>query len=751
MEGRRRPFAQRKACEATYGNLNLQRFDAMGGSGRRIVEAGMSMNRWNARLAVALLVAAGLAGCGQKLYMTPSEKEHYTQDLGLPDRLEADPHLTILPSGRLTAAPTTVNDTERPLRYMSLPEAIAIALEQGNIGSQSSLFPGIVNDNLLQFNGRFVGLSDSIRVLSLDPAIAGADIDASLAKFDMRWITSTTWGKRDDATGNILQSFQNGDNASMSTGLYKFLPTGGVAGITLSNDYSFLTNPPQNAQVFTNPTHKPRAQVAFEQPLLQGLGVEINQLLVAHPGAFTISGARSPGGGRVEGVLITRLRYDQSRVEFERNVNFLLLNVEYAYWNLYGSYYTLFSREQGMRQAFEAYKLNKARFEAGALPEQDLQQTRAQYELFRGQRITALGQVLDRERQLRGLLGLPVEDGKRIVPSDSPTLAEFKPDWTAALTECMSYRPELILSRQDLKFRQLDLLLQKNFLKPDLRFFANYDINGIGTRLDGSADYRTSTDGFGNTTTVPGNALATLADNDFNTWNVGLRLDVPLGFRDSNAAVRVARLNLARSYYQLKDQERKAEALLAVNYREIQEYYETIETNRAQREANARQLELRFQQYKVGKGTLDVLLEAQRNFADSLASEFLAITNYNSRLAGFHFSKGTLMSYDGVQISDGPMPAAAQVRAVEHQRRRSLALEVRQRPALQPGGPSAHEPMYGNMPPLSDLPVTKPNASSYPPGTEPPAAIPLPPPTPMPTQGPAGSVPITATPTPIGQ
>ena len=366
--------------------------------------------------------------------------------------------------------------------------------------------------------------------------------------------------------------------------------------------------------------------------------------------------------------------------------------------------------------------------------------------MFRGQRITALAQVLDKERQLRGLLGMPVEDGKRLVPSDSPTLAEFKPDWTSALNECLSYRPELILARQDLKFRQLDLILQKNFLKPDLRFFANYDVNGIGTRLDGSPIYRSTTDQNLQPIDIPGNALSSIADNEFNTWNVGLRLDVPLGFRDSNAAVRVARLNLARSYYQLKDQERKAEALLAVSYREILEFYATIQTNRAQREANARQLELRFQEYRVGKGTLDVLLEAQRNFADSLATEYTAIVNYNSRIAGYHFAKGTMMSYDSVQVSDGPLPAAAQVRAVEHQRRRSLALEVRQRPALpQPGGTSSHEPIYGNMPPLTDLPIGQPVNSAYPPGTEPPAAVPLPPPTPMPAQGPVTPVPMPVT------
>ncbi len=50
---------------------------------------------------------------------------------------------------------------------------------------------------------------------------------------------------------------------------------------------------------------------------------------------------------RQEGILITRIRFDQQRAEFERNVNQMLLNVEVAYWNLYGGYWTLYSREQG--------------------------------------------------------------------------------------------------------------------------------------------------------------------------------------------------------------------------------------------------------------------------------------------------------------------------------------------------------------------------------------------------------------------
>lgn len=670
--------------------------------------------RWKTRFVVGLMLAFATLGCGRNVYMNELDYQHYTRQLGLPEGLESRPHASIVPELRNTQAPTTINDCDRPLRYLALAEAIAIALEQGNIGSQSALFPGIVNDNLLQFNGRFVGSSDSIRVLALDPAVTGTDIEASLAKFDARWVTSLNWNKRDDAVGNQLLNFQNGDNSTFNTGLYKFLPTGGLVGVTFNMDYNFLTNPP-NGQVTTNPSWRPRAQVQFEQPLLEGYGVEYNQLAISHPGAITASGVRSPGGGRVEGVLITRLRYDQSRTEFERNVNFMLLNVEYAYWNLYGAYYLLFSREQGLRQAYEAWKLNKARWEAGAIKEQDYQQTLAQYELFRAQRITALGQVLDRERQLRGLLGMAIEDGQRLVPSDIPTLAEYQPDWNIAMQEVMSYRPELVLARQDLKYRQLDLLLQKNGLKPDLRFFANYDVNAIGTQLDGGPN-RASVDQFNQVTTTPRNALSALADNEFNSWTVGFRLDVPIGFRDAHAQVRTARLNLTRSYMQLKDQERKAEHFLALQYRELQQYYAEIQAQRAQREANGRQLDLRFQEYKVGRGTLDILLEAQRNFANSLADEHTAIVNYNNRLCGFQFAKGTILQYSNVQIADGPVPGAAQIRAVEHQRQKSMALELRQRPGMfkPPADPcdatSGNTPLYemqgaGMALPKKDVPM----------------------------------------------
>src|SRR5262249_60546953 len=119
------------------------------------------------------------------------------------------------------------------------------------------------------------------------------------------------------------------------------------------------------------PASRPRLQFAFAQPLLEGFGVEINQLRESHPflgaGVFGLNVAPTlalggsgrqfqPGG---EGILITRLRFDQSRGDFETHVNQMVFNVGVAYWNLYRAYLNLYSREQGPRFPFETYPPTK--------------------------------------------------------------------------------------------------------------------------------------------------------------------------------------------------------------------------------------------------------------------------------------------------------------------------------------------------------------------------------------------------------
>lgn len=656
--------------------------------------------RWKVVVAVIALAFAASVGCKQQCFMTADDLDHY-KALGVTG-LECEPGPSIVPAVSSMSSPATVIDSDRPIRYMTLAEAIAIALEQGNTGNFFPFLgntPGqlrFINDVLASFGGPGNTTNSSIvntaaetniRVLALQPAIIGTNIESALSKFDTRWVNNITWSTTDQPVANALQTIQSAitpggtsviaqDQASATTGLIKPLPTGGVAGITFNTTYLL-----SNLRQAVNPAYQPTLTFSFEQPLLQGFGVEINQLRASHPGSILNP---FPNLSRTEGILITRVRFDEQRADFERQCNIMLLNVELLYWNLYGTYWALYSREAALRQAYEAWKINRARFEAGRIPIQDLAQSRQQYENFRGQRVSAMADLLEAERQLRGILALPMEDGTRIVPVDEPTLAPYHPDWHGAVNEALALRPELILARNEVKVAQMNLINQKNLLMPDLRFVSQYGYTGIGTRLDGPR--------FGGTG-VPGNAFASMSSGDFINWNIGLQSTIPLGFRDANAAVRAARLNLAASYQILKDQERKAMQYLTYAYRQLYYSYEQIKIQRAQREAAAVQLEARFKLYIAGskESTLDILLEAQRVWADALKAEYDAIVLYNFSLVSFEFGKGTIMQHDNVVIGEGALPACAQVRAVEHERQRVKALKIREHAEPPTPPPGAFE------------------------------------------------------------
>jgi outer membrane protein TolC len=674
--------------------------------------------RWTAAICGGLAVMlAAVGGCKQRCFV--SEQDYYSLQQGVPLDLPNNPQITAKPVTPFVGAPQTVYDLDRKVRFFSLAEAIALSLENGNVNP----------DQLVQGPrgpASFQVLSQplAVRVLAYNPAGAGANIENSLSKFDAVWASSMVWSSTDQPIGTALQAFQAGQtglnaivstDASLSSALIKPLATGGTAGFAVNFPYQFTNLPAR-----VNPNYRPRIVFGFDQPLLQGFGVEINQLRQTHPIArsiltqgqngFPISPALTQQfAPNVDGILITRIRFDQSRMEFERLVNQMLLNVETAYWNLYGSYWTLYSREQALRQAFAAWRITKTRYEGGDKNIGDVAQARGQYELFRAQRLTAVDQVLENERLLRNLVGLPADDGTRLVPSDSPTLAAFRPHWETALNEAMEHRPELLLARQEVKVQQLNLIRAKNALLPDIRIGATYDVNSIGGQLDGN---------------TPNNAFKNLASDQFNSWQVLLSMNMPIGFRQAHTQVRLAQLGLAQTFEVLRNQELNVQSLLGQRYRQLASFYEQIKAQRAQREAYAVQIRVREESFRAGREnfTLDNLLEAQRFWADALANEYNAIVQYNIALAGFQFEKGTILQHNNVNIAEGPVPDCVVERAAEHFHERTAALVLREHAApatYLPCGSGTPEPVVappeqGKLPTIPSLWKTTPPLQEVP-------------------------------------
>lgn len=647
----------------------------------------MSRSRWFKRALAGVLTVSAAGGCKQQLFMEPGD---YTDAIkvALPKTLDTDPHAPIVPGQVDKQAPiNTVIDFVRPARNMTLRECVAIALEQGNVGSQSPQQFGIKNEAIDQFSGGQSGVvagTDAIRAFAVDPARQAAEVERALSRFDARWVTTMQWQKVDQPVAAQFLSFQQSrDAAALSSTLLKRMSTGGVVGITTSIDYSKFGQQAASQTQLVNPNYTPRVQIGIEQPLMRLFGVEINQLVggataASEGGSQLFPGINPAGGLQSEGILITRIRLDQAKADFEQRINFMLVNVEAAYWNLYAAYYNLYAQEEGLRQAFEGYRFTVTRVNIGTAPPQQQAQVQAQFHRFQRQVYQARGQVLEAERQLRGLLGLRSDDGNRLVPIDEPNLAPYKPDFHEAANDAIALRPELMLARQDLKFQQLNVFRNKNLRRPSLNGFATYDVAGLGTRLGGAAENASAT---GN---QPGNAFGSIADNRFNSWTLGFRFDMPIGFRDGNALVRQSQLDMTRSYIQLRDAELKAIEYLSFQYRRVIQSHAEIAPARAEREA-LQQYVYRVKELEkiIGRAPQDFLsnLTVQQQLAAAIGAEARAVADYNTALASFEFAKGTIQQYNNVSIGEGPLPPWVEKRAADHIRERTeAALKLRELP-----------------------------------------------------------------------
>jgi outer membrane protein TolC len=649
------------------------------------------LGRWLHGWLGVVLVCGVSAGCRQQVFL---DKQCYELAHSvLPPQVERDFNYGTEPINPITREPATLNQPDRPAWNMTLHEAFALALENGTIGDAAGAGAGALNEQQASFVGSIPGANaqtDRVKALALNPAIGGANLEATLSRYDARLISTLGVNNIDELQQSPFSS-PNTQNAVASTSIVKALPTGGVVATSFSTNYRFLPN--AAAQQSPAQLYEQRLAIGFEQPLLRNFGVELNQIVNAFPTfggtgangtAATDFNARSQAANNLgianEGILISRIRLDQQRAEFERRVQNMLLNVEVAYWKLYESYGTLYSYEEVLRLAHKAWVQNHAKFLAGTIGPAVYHPIRAQYEEFRGNRIESIGSVLERERILRGLLGLPVEDGKRIVPIDAPTLAPYQPNWDNAVQMAMMQKPELAIVRDNLRTAQYQVVQQKNFLKPDLRFTAQYSPIGFGTRLDGNGTF-TGADGLQHTV----NANRDLAGDHFNEWSVGLTFAMPLGYRLEQSAMRAARLELAQSYYLLKDQEDRAQRTLALYYQAIATQYNKIEANRAERQAYGLAVEARYREFAVGKSTVsDFLLDAMRRLVAAQLKEYNAIQEYNSDLARYEWAKGNIMKHDNVVIADGNIPVCAEVRAIDHERARAEAIVLRERPHRDP-------------------------------------------------------------------
>lgn len=574
--------------------------------------------------------------------------------------------------------PRTVDDPDYSEAWdLTLEEALRVAMANSEIIKSLGGRVGNVEGapgTLLAQNPGTPGIISSM----WDPAISetnpggsnlagiiGRGPEAALADFDAQLRTSMIWEKNDrpvNSSARFSDFFQDlqQDLGTFQTELAKFNATGGQTFFRHNVVYDWNTNPTREDGVASDWNVNFEAEV--RQPLLQGAGTEFNRIF----GPSFAPGVLGNQLGTAQGVVVSRINVDISLAQFEIGVRDFLCDVEEAYWRLYFDYRNLEAQKAGRTAAQEAWRQSKERERGGIDSVINESQAREQFFLFANQVNEAQAALFRSERRLRYLMGLSTNDGRLIRPADEPTTASVDFDWNEIRAEALVRNTELRQQKWRIKASELQLVAAKNFLLPRFDFIGRYRWLGLGDDLISSN--RSGAIGLDGS-----NAWESLTGGDFQEWQLGFQLNVPLGFRGELINVRHRQLGLIRDKQVLREQENELMHRLADEVSNTARYLKSASISHSRYIAAVDQEEATRALYEAGQGTLEPVLDAQRRVAEAGVAYHQAVVEYNLALCRLHAAKGSIWEYDDVYLAEGPWPNKAYYDAKGKARQRDAA------------------------------------------------------------------------------
>lgn len=519
-----------------------------------------------------------------------------------------------------TPDPPTVRQpqADRPEWYLSLDEAIAIALEHSQVVR-------VLAGSVAASSGR----------TQFDPAVSNTAIDQARARFDPNLSVQNSFTRREPpqaffdpaAPAGVRIEGEQLDQYLLGVDVSKTTPTGGTLSLGVQ------ANPLHSSAVGLplNPETRSSVDLSFTQPLLQGGGIAAN---------------RAP-------IEVARIDTERSFYQVKESVQELVRSVIEAYWRLVAARTDVWARRQQVQQGEESYNLAVANFQVQRANAGDVAQARTALATFRANLVASEANLLGAEAAIRNLLGFPPADGRQIVPVTPPPMEWIGTDWETVLRTAEQYRPDLIDLKLLLESDEQQLLLAGNAAMPRVDAVAGYHWDALGGQ---TPDGTTVSSGAGR----------------FTGWQFGVNVSMPLGLRQSRAEMRRRELLLMRDRAQLQQALHNAVHLLADNYRRLAASYEQYQAFKDARIAAKFDLGRRMADQRLGgiQGTrfLEVRI-AIADWGNAVSAEAQALTQYNIELANLQQQMGTLLEEHEIRFveqrygSIGPLGRLARPRA----------------------------------------------------------------------------------------
>lgn len=446
----------------------------------------------------------------------------------------------------------------------------------------------------------------SLRVERLNPRIVETGEQEELGVFDPV-ISGEVEASREKASristgGSVFERETTTTDATLEAS--RFFSTGTRLGLELSVSrlYSDLSPDQQH----------PRVGVSLTQALLEGRGRGVNL------------------------ASLRQARLDTEITEFELRAfaEDLVAAVEGAYWDYYLAGRRLEIFTESMRLAERQIRETEDRIEVGVLAESELAAAQAEVALRREDLINA-GSELDKARLRLLRLLSPRADRERgglwqkglglLDRPESPALALEGVDSHVAVAREM--RPVLNQARLQARRGELEVIKTNNGLLPVLDFFITAGKSGYAESL--------------------GSAVDSLDGNFFDV-SAGLRLELPVNNRAARALHRRATLGHEQSLEAVDNLVELVEMEVRIAYIEAARTREQISATGATRKFQEEKLRVETEKFHVGRSTMFLVAQAQRDLLESRIAEAEAVVNHLKALVELYRLEGSLLERRGV-------------------------------------------------------------------------------------------------------
>jgi outer membrane protein len=402
-----------------------------------------------------------------------------------------------------------------------------------------------------------------------------------------------------------------------------------ISGTNILASISSTKSSVNNSYYYFNPNFGSQLSFQFTQPLLKGAGRFANTALVK----------------------IARKSLEQSRSNFEAEVNDAIQLVVQQYWTAVQARGALDVNQKSMKLAEASYTRDKRSLELGALPPLDIYRSQSEVAARKVEVIQAGYALTQAEEALRFTIGADRDPQMKAVELEltekpAPVGDLETIDTETALTQAMSQRPELDAVKDSLAGDEMSIRLAKNQLKPNLQMQGFYQSNGLGGN-----EYNLTTGaliapgGFGT-------SMSQLFGFGFPGYGGQLQLTLPVRNRLGQATLGNAMVSRTHDLYyggQVKELITR-EVRDAVH--QLEEARDALAAGSASFELAQKTLASEQRKFELGAETNFFVLDAQTRLAQAELILLQTQVNYRIALAAVGHSTGDLMGPYHVQIAE---------------------------------------------------------------------------------------------------